>query len=102
MSSMNRGDFVRKCALCCAPALLALAALDADAAETIAVATRGADAEYAIALPENPAPSELYAAEELRGHVKALTGVELPIGGALERKIRISISEGFADDEFRA
>ena len=91
-----------KAAFCCAPALLALAALDADAAETIAVATRGADAEYAIALPENPAPSELYAAEELRGHVKALTGVELPIGGALERKIRISISEGFADDEFRA
>ena len=54
-----------------------VAATAACAAMTIA--ERGAEPAYSIVLPADPSPSEKYAAEELRDHVKALVGVELPI-----------------------
>ena len=51
---------------------VAVAATAACAAMTIA--ERGAEPAYAIVLPDKPSPSETYAAEELRDHVKALVG----------------------------
>ena len=59
-----------------------VAALVATVAATAAcaamtIAERGAEPAYAVVLPDDPSPSEKYAAEELRDHVKALVGVEL-------------------------
>ena len=82
-------------------ACFAVATLHATSCPALVVAARGEAPAYAIAIPTVPAPSEQYAAEELRDHLKMLTGVELPIGGNALHSIRIAISSGFADDEFR-
>ena len=43
------------------------------------IAERGRSAECVIALPERPSPSQVYAAEEFRDHVRAMTDVTLAI-----------------------
>ena len=63
---------------------VAVAATAACAAMTIV--ERGTAPTYAIVLPDKPSPSEAYAAEELRDHVKRLTDVELPLGPQGSRK----------------
>ena len=61
--------------------LLAAAAFCAAAvqASEIVIAERARKAEYSIVVPGEPSPSERYAAEELRDHLKKLVGTELAI-----------------------
>ena len=89
-----------------------VAATAACAAMTIA--ERGAEPAYSIVLPADPSPSEKYAAEELRDHVKALVGVELPIGPRGSQKAifigraacpqaaarRVEVNAPYQDDAF--
>ena len=89
-----------------------VAATAACAAMTIA--ERGAEPAYAVVLPDDPSPSEKYAAEELRDHVKALVGVELPIGPRGSQKAifigraacpqaaarRVEVNAPYQDDAF--
>ena len=49
------------------------------AAGTLDLAVRGRAPEYAILRAADASPSVVYAAEELREHVKRMTDVELPI-----------------------
>ena len=49
------------------------------AAGTLDLAVRGRAPEYAILRAADASPSVMYAAEELREHVKRMTDVELPI-----------------------
>ena len=46
---------------------------------TLDLAVRGRAPEYAILRAADASPSVVYAAEELREHVKRMTDVELPI-----------------------
>ncbi|MBM4372422.1 MAG: hypothetical protein FJ098_12255, partial [Deltaproteobacteria bacterium] len=41
---------------------------------------------HVIVLPPDPSPSQLFAAEELRSHVEACTGVSLPVLDAAPRE----------------
>ena len=48
------------------------------------LAERGKPAEYTIVLPAEPSPSQRYAAEELQSFTEQMTGVRLPIAGAMQ------------------
>lgn len=65
----------------------------ASAEEVFAIARRGAVADCVIRLPENPSPSQSYAAEELNRFVFRMTGVRLPMEGGHKREIRIETLE---------
>ena len=45
----------------------------------LTIATRGQPAAYTIMIPEKASPVEKYAAEELQGFLKQVTGVKLPV-----------------------
>lgn len=88
--------------------LLAAAAFCAAAAQAseIVIAERARKAEYSIVVPGEPSPSERYAAEELRDHLKKLVGTELAIinGGSAGKAVFIRIAKldmPNPDDAFR-
>ena len=62
-----------------AAAVAAVASLDGESAEKLALACRGGEARYAIVLPDSPSPSQSTAAAELQAHVEKMTGVCLPV-----------------------
>ena len=72
------------------------------------VAVRGSRPQCAIAIEDNAEPSVRYAAEELRDHVKKLTGVALDIvkeenrSGTWLKKVSIALSDdpSLGDDGF--
>lgn len=71
-----------------ASCVLAFAAFAAEKGENFVIAERGTLAECVIRLPQNASRSQIYAAEELRRFVNKMTGVLLPMEGALAREIR--------------
>ena len=62
------------------PPEIADAAPDVDIVEgEPVVLLQGGESAHVIVLPEDPSPSQVYAAEELRSYVEACTGVSLPV-----------------------
>lgn len=66
------------------------------------IAERGKASDYTIVIPAEPAPSQKYAAEELRDWAEKLTGVKLPIATrAGKRAIALTLTDDYGADGFR-
>ena len=84
--------------ICGIAALLSLTA----SAGSFVIAERGQEPNCSIVLPETPGPSFVRAADELRKHVKRMTGVDLPLVGTASRRIVLEEKAVDADgDGFR-
>lgn len=85
-------------------ALLCGCAQDWERTGELVLAERGRRSAYTIVLPNDPSPSQVTAAGELRKYVEEMTGVELPVATNAAPERGIFLGRGAADlgdDGFR-